>query len=152
MDKATYEIKSQMIDLKAQIGNLTQELKRIQVEHAEDRVFLKALNGTVDNLSAQVGNLDQQIEAGHKKAEAKSNEQQITKAAEEMSLTEIGELFKTDPAEAAEVMRQQGMNPSAGLGGLNPWVFNNRKEQELLEQVDPAKAAELKAQAATMRR
>lgn len=65
MDKGTYEIKSQMVALKAQIGNLTLKIKRIQVDHAEDRVFLKALNGTVGNLSAQVGNLDKQIKAKH---------------------------------------------------------------------------------------
>ena len=41
-------------ELKAMITNLAAEMSKMKLEHVEDRVFLKALNGTVDNLSGQV--------------------------------------------------------------------------------------------------
>ncbi len=114
-------MENKIAELKSLIAKLTLEVSKMKLEHAEDRVFFKALNSTVDHLHGQVQNLDKQIEAGHKKAEAQTKEAVTTKEAKEMSLTQIGELFKKDPAKAAEVMRQQGMNPSAGLGGMNPW-------------------------------
>ena len=146
MDKATYEIKSQMIDLKAQIGNLTQELKRIQVEHAEDRVFYRAMSGSVNNLSAQVKNLDQQFEATSKKAEH-AEEQKTTEAAKKMNITEISELYKKDPVAARKAMEAQGMKIGTETAP-NPWLFKDVSEQNRIRSIDPELANRLEAQAA----
>ena len=145
-------VEKQIVELKAMITKLNADVARMKLEHAEDRVFFKALNGSVNTLSAQVQNLDKQVEVTTRKPEAQAKHQMNTEEAKKMTLTEIGELFKKDPAKAAEVMRQQGMDPGAGHGGRNPWVYNDRKGQELLEQMDPAKAARLKAEAASMQK
>ena len=144
-------MENQIVELKAMVAKLAAEVATMKVERAEDKVFLKALNETASNLSAQVQNLDKQVEVTTRQPEGEAKPQTKAEAkaeAKKVPLSEIGELFKQDPAKAAEVMRRQGLDPGAGLGGRNPWVYNDRKGQELLEKVDPKKAARLRAEAA----
>lgn len=145
-------MENQIVELKAMVAKLAAEVASMKLERAEDRVFFKALNGTVNTLSAQVQNLDKQVEVTTRQPEGEAK-QQAPKAeakaeAKKVPLSEIGELFKQDPAKAAEVMRAQGLDPGAGLGGRNPWVYGDRRGQELLEKMDPKKAARLRAEAA----
>jgi len=144
-------MENQIVELKAMVSKLAAEVASVKLEHAEDRVFFKALNGAVNALSAQVQNLDKQVEVTTRQPEGEAKQPTTAEAKEptkKMPLTEIGELFKRDPAKAAEVMRAQNMDPGAGLGGRNPWVYGDRKGQELLEKMDPKKAARLRAEAA----
>lgn len=145
-------MEKQIVELKAMVAKLAAEVASVKLAHAEDRVFLKALSGTVNTMSDLVLNLDKQVEVTTRQPEGEAKQQAPKAEAKEptqkMPLTEIGELFRRDPEQAAKVMRQQGMDPGAGLGGRNPWVYNDRKGQELLEKMAPEKAARLRAEAA----
>ncbi|MGE4193295.1 MAG: hypothetical protein AB7E51_07895 [Pseudodesulfovibrio sp.] len=143
-------METQIAELKAMITKLAAEVSGIKLEHAEDRVFYKALSGSVDNLAGQVGNLDRQIEAGHRKAEGQAREQKATAEAKKMSLTEIGELFKKDPVAARKAMEAQGMKISTETSS-NPWLFTDVSEQKRIRSVDPELANRLEAQAAAQR-
>ena len=139
-------MEKQIFELRAMITKLAAEVSGIKLEHAEDRVFYKALSGTVDSLSGQVQNLDKLVEAVQK-AEAQVKEQKATTEAKKMSMTEIGALYRRDPIAARRAMEAQGMKIDTGRGG-NPWINRDVTEQKRIRSIDPELADRLEAQAA----
>lgn len=132
-------------ELKSLITKLNLEVSKIKADQMEDRLFFKALNGTVDNLSAQIGNLGEQIEISHKKAEVQAKEQQTTNAAMEMNLTEIAKLYKKDPVAGRKALEAHGMTPDIGS---NPWIYTDKTAQQRIREADPELAKKLEADAA----
>lgn len=133
-------------EMKAALAALTHKVSTIELQHAEDRVFFKALGGEVSSLSGQVQNLDKLVEAVQK-AEAQVKEQKVTNEAKQMSMTEIGALYKKDPVAARKAMEAQGLKIDTGRGG-NPWINRDVTEQKRIRSIDPELANRLEAQAA----
>ncbi|XXJ19639.1 hypothetical protein ACR42D_08870 [Desulfovibrio caledoniensis] len=142
-------METQIAELKAMITKLAAEVSKIKLDAADIRIHLKSTMGDVNRLSGQIQTIDKLMEAGHHKAQAK--EQKATVEAENMNLTQLGQLYKQDPAKAFEVMRKRGMKTSSAFGGINPWIVINPTEQERIERLDPEHAKHLKAEAAKIR-
>lgn len=137
-----------LAEMKAALAALSHKVAKIELEHAEDRVFFKALDGNVNSLSSQVQNLDKLVEVTQKTAEGqpKATPRSVPENAKEMSLTEIGALFKTDPAAAREAMEAQGMKIGTEYGP-NPWKTGDKIAQHKLMASDPVLAKRLEADA-----
>ncbi|WP_319583475.1 hypothetical protein [uncultured Pseudodesulfovibrio sp.] len=139
-------MEKQISELKAALAALTHKVSTIELQHVEDRVFFKALGGEVSSLSGQVQNLDKLVEAVQK-VEAQVKEQKVTTEAKQMSMTEIGALYKKDPVAARKAMEVQGLKIDTGRGG-NPWINRDVTEQKRIRSIDPELANRLEAQAA----
>jgi hypothetical protein len=74
-------------------------------------------------------------------------EQKTTTEAKQMSMTEIGALYKKDPVAARKAMEAQGLKIDTGRGG-NPWINRDVTEQKRIRSIDPELANRLEAQAA----
>jgi type I site-specific restriction endonuclease len=133
-------------EMKATLAALTHKMSKIELDAADTRIHLKALGGEVSSLSGQVQNLDKLVEAVQK-VEAQVKEQKATTEAKQMSMTEIGALYKKDPVAARKAMEAQGMKIDTGRGG-NPWIQRDLTEQKRIRSIDPELANRLEAQAA----
>ncbi|MGE4421899.1 MAG: hypothetical protein AB7D39_06345 [Pseudodesulfovibrio sp.] len=133
-------------EMKATLAALTHKMSKIELDAADTRIHLKALGGEVSSLSGQVQNLDKLVEAVQK-VEVQVKEQRATTEAKQMSMTEIGALYKKDPVAARKAMEAQGLKIDTGRGG-NPWINRDVTEQKRIRSIDPELANRLEAQAA----
>lgn len=133
-------------ELKATLAALTHKMSKIELDAADTRIHLKALGGEVSSLSGQVQNLDKLVEAVQK-VEVQVKEQKATTEAKQMSMTEIGALYKKDPVAARKAMEAQGLKIDTGRGG-NPWIQRDLTEQKRIRSIDPELADRLEGQAA----
>ncbi|MEZ7198319.1 hypothetical protein [Pseudodesulfovibrio karagichevae] len=133
-------------EMKAALAALTHKMSKVELDAADTRIHLKALGGEVSSLSGQVQNLDKLVEAVQK-VEVQVKEQKATTEAKQMSMTEIGALYKKDPVAARKAMEAQGLKIDTGRGG-NPWINRDVTEQKRIRSIDPELADRLEAKAA----
>ena len=133
-------------ELKAMVTKLAAEVSKIKLDTADTRIHLKATMGDVNSLSRQVQTIDKLVDAVQK-VEAQAKAQKATTEAKQMTLSEIGALYKKDPVAARKAMEAQGLKIDTGRGG-NPWINRDATEQKRIRSIDPELADRLEAQAA----